>query len=135
MSNQPDRNKVVLRALVAGVSIIAAAVALRYLTPDHIDPGVGSRLPGVLMGCLVVLYANAAPKNLTPLRRMRCDPATEQSLRRFTGWALTVGGVAYALIWVAAPLASANLLAAGALGTAFLLVVARMIDARRVRSV
>jgi hypothetical protein len=133
MSNKRDRTSVVVRALLVGLSFLGAAAALRFLTPDHIGAEAGSRLMGVLMGGLVVVYANAAPKSLTPLSRMRCNVATEQALRRFTGWALTIGGLAYALIWVVAPLESANMLAMGALGTAFLLVLARMLEARRGR--
>ncbi|CAN5712034.1 hypothetical protein BH23GEM8_BH23GEM8_01470 [soil metagenome] len=133
MSNQPDRTSLVVRALIVGLSFLVAAAALSWLTPEYISTEAGSRLMGVLTGGLVVLYANAAPKALTPLSRLRCDAVTEQALRRFTGWALTIGGLAYALIWVVAPLESANMLAMGALGTAFLLVVARMLEARRSR--
>lgn len=83
------------------------------------------RLWGVLLGAVVIVYANAAPKTLPPLARMRCDPAAEQALRRFTGWALVAGGLGYAAAWLFAPLQSARLLAAGSLGGALLLVVLR----------
>lgn len=65
------------------------------------------------------------PKALTPFARLRCDPEKEQSPRRFTGWALVLGGLGYATAWMFAPIASARLLAIAALGSALLLVVVR----------
>jgi hypothetical protein len=56
---------------------------------------------------------------------MRGDPVAEQAMRRFTGWSLVLGGTAYAVAWVIAPLENANVLSASLLGAALLLVVAR----------
>jgi hypothetical protein len=80
---------------------------------------------GVLLGAIVVVYANAVPKALTPLIQVRCELAEEQAMRRFTGWSLVLGGVAYALAWLSAPLESANMIAATCLGLAVLLVIGR----------
>jgi hypothetical protein len=57
---------------------------------------------------------------------MRCDPAAEQAMRRFAGWTLTLGGGAYAMAWLVAPLDRANPIAAGLLGTSLVLVVGRL---------
>lgn len=116
----------IVRGLIVAGGLLGAAVAIRLLTPAHLGAASAHRVMGVLMGAVVVLYANAVPKALTPLVRMRCDPGVEQALRRFTGWSLTLGGVAYVAVWAIAPLAYANLLAASLLGTALLLVVLRV---------
>ena len=111
--------------IVAGV-LLAATVVIRLLSPAHLDPGVARRLLGILLGAVVVGYANGVPKALSPLMRMRCDPAAEQALRRFTGWSLALGGTAYAAAWAIAPLTHANLIGASLLGTAVLLVLVRI---------
>lgn len=111
--------------ILAGL-LLAVSVALKLLSPDHLSPELARRLLGVLMGTVVVVYANAVPKALSPLIRMRCDPVAEQAMRRFAGWSLALGGAAYAVAWVIAPLKDANVLAATLLGAALLLVVARL---------
>lgn len=116
-------------AWLAGL-LIAAALLLKLLTPAHLGHEQATRWLGVLSGALVVLYANAVPKALTPLIRLRCDPVAEQSLRRFAGWSLALGGIGYALAWAAAPYSIANLLAGAVLATTLLLVVARVVTAR-----
>lgn len=108
--------------LVAG-ALTSAALVLKVLSPEILSEEFARRTMGVLMGLVVVVYANAVPKALIPLARLRRNPVTEQALRRFTGWTLVLGGLAYMLIWAAAPLAYANALAASALGAAVLLVV------------
>lgn len=67
------------------------------------------------------------PKALAPLIQMRCDPASEQAMRRFTGWTLALGGAGYAVTWIIAPLQHANALSGGRLCTALMVVIARLI--------
>jgi hypothetical protein len=114
------------RGLIVAAFLIGAAYALKRLTPDPVSPALASRLVGVLMGAMVVFFANDVPKALSPLTRMRCDPATEQSIRRFTGWSLALGGLAYMLASLLAPLESAPVIAAGLLGASVLLVLVRL---------
>lgn len=115
----------ITRALLGAALILAASAALALASPGLIDEELARRLWGVIMGAVVVIYANAAPKALTPMARMRCDPATEQALRRFSGWAIVLGGLGYAGAWLLAPIESAALLAIAFLGSALLLVVVR----------
>lgn len=56
---------------------------------------------------------------------MRCDPAIEQSLRRFSGWAIVLGGLGYAGALLIAPLDRAPYLSIAFLGSALLLVLVR----------
>lgn len=113
------------RALIGAAFILTASAALAFASPGVISQELASRVWGVILGAIVVLYANAAPKTLTPLARMRCDPATEQAVRRFSGWAIVVGGLGYAGAWLVAPLEHAQLLSIAVLGSALLLVMAR----------
>jgi hypothetical protein len=82
-----------------------------------------------MTGALVVFYSNYVPKKLTPLAAMRCNPATEQALRRFAGMSMVLGGVAYMLVWMFAPLGSAALVGGAVVATALLLVVIRFVVA------
>lgn len=108
------------RALLVAGLFLALSLALRLATPEYVDPGLARRLLGIMMGAIVVIYANAVPKTLTPLVALRCNPATEQSIRRFTGISLVLGGTGYALAWMLAPMDSANLLSGVLLGVAVL---------------
>ena len=123
----PTSRNAIQRVLINASLIIAIAVAIKLLSPDHISPNLAARLFGILLGAVVAIYANDAPKALTPLLRMRCDPVAEQAMRRFTGWSLTLGGVAYAAAWLMAPIESANTIAICLLGASVLLVVARLV--------
>lgn len=110
--------------LVAGV-IMAASASLAYASPEYISTALAGRLFGTMLGAVVVFYANVVPKSLIPLARMRCDPATEQALRRFAGQALVLGGLGYAAASLLAPLGMARYLAIAALSSALLAVAIR----------
>jgi len=130
-TDRPNASRAALsRGLIIAGVILSVAAALRLLSPAHISPEIAHRMLGALLGAVVVVYANAVPKALTPLMQMRCEPAAEQAMRRFTGWSLVLGGASYSLAWLIAPLAYANLLAASLLGTALLLVGFRVARAR-----
>lgn len=113
--------------IVAGLLIGGSLVLLR-LTPDVITRDLARRLLGVMLGAVVVLYANAIPKVLSPL--MRGDAVAAQAMRRFTVWCIALGGVGYMVAWAVAPLDRAVLIALACLGGATLLVLARILYAR-----
>lgn len=123
--SEPGRASPIKRAAsVAGLFLGVTAV-LQLLSLDYIDAELARRLAGIMMGLIVVLYANSAPKQLTPLVVLRCSPAKEQAIRRFTGISLVLGGVGYALAWMLAPIAAANALGATLLGVSLLAVAIR----------
>lgn len=116
----------IARSLIVAALLLAASATIKHLSPEYVSPQLAIRLVGVLMGGLVVFYANAIPKALTPLVRMRCDPASEQALRRFAGWSLTLGGAGYAVASLVAPAASASVIAMSLLGVSLFLVLVRL---------
>lgn len=113
------------RPVLAAALIIAISAALAWLSPAHISTELSHRLLGVLLGAVVVIYANAVPKALASYTRLRRSPAAEQAARRFAGWSLVLGGIGYMLAWLFAPIAIANLIAGVLLGVALLLAVLR----------
>lgn len=116
----------IARGLVVAGVLLGVTIMLKRLSPEHVSPDVARRALGVLLGAVVVLYANAVPKALSPLMSMRWDPAAEQAARRLTGWSLVLGGAAYAVTWLVAPLAYANVISGSLLATALLVVVVRL---------
>jgi len=120
-----SRSSIARGLVVAGV-LLGVTIMLKRLSPEHISPDVGRRALGVLLGAVVVFYANVVPKALSPLMSMRWDPAAEQSARRLTGWSLVLGGAGYAVTWLIAPLAYSNVISGILLGAALLLVVVRL---------
>jgi len=86
------------------------SATLNFLSPDYISAALGQRLLGLVLGLLVVVYANSVPKALAPLLQIRCDPAAEQAMRPIHRHRLVLGGVAYAVTWLIAPLESAAVL-------------------------
>ena|ERR1035437_1148579 len=103
--------------------LLLGSVALRLLSPGYLSPDSAHRLFLAMLGCMVVAYANVIPKVLTPLTRLRSNPAQDQAMRRFVGWSLVLGGIGYALAALFAPIDMATVLACALLGTSLLLAV------------
>lgn len=125
MTDSPKKYSLVRPLLLAGL-FLGVAAALKF---SPLDGDLTRRLVGVLTGALLVFYANYVPKKLAPLAAMRCNPATEQALRRFAGMSMVLGGLGYMLAWIFAPLQSAALLGGAVVASALLLVVIRCVVA------
>jgi hypothetical protein len=113
----------IAQAFLLAALMLAGAFALKH---TNLNPDLSHRLLGILIGLPAVIYANAASKTLPPLTRLRCDPAAEQTLRRFSAWTLSLGAIAYMTAWAIAPLPYASTIANTLLGGAVLLVIARL---------
>lgn len=114
-------------ALIVAAVYIGLAATIKYLTPAYVSPELSHRLHNIMAGVLAVIYANAASKTLTPLSTMRCDPITEQAMRRFSAWTLTLGALGYTLAWLILPLESAHVVAVSLLAGSILIVGARYV--------
>jgi len=111
--------------LILSVSMLA--VIAQELALIQAEPGeLSKRAWGLIMCALVAVYANAVPKQAASPNKAK--------VLRFSAWSLVLGGLGYALAWVLAPLAYANFVAIGILGTAVALVVARTAWCYRKRS-
>ena len=117
------------RALAGAAFILAVSALLRWATPDYLSADMAQRLTGVLLGLVVVVYANAIPKSLVALARLRCSPAREQAARRFAGWSLVLGGLGYMAASLLAPLASMHLVGGAILAVALGAAVLRCMRA------
>ena len=111
------------RSVLIAAIYLLSAVVLNELRQGHlVSAETVARLMGVLMGSVVLISANVIPKRLVPLALLSCDPAREQTLRRFAGRALVLGGLGYTLAYALAPIAIAQTLAICLLAPAVLTV-------------
>lgn len=117
------------RDLIMASSLIGVALMLAFFRPAGLSAETGMRGLGALMGLMVAVYANEVPKRLPQVSR--CDPARQQSLRRFIGWMLVLGSLGYAVAWIAVPIRIAPFAAILALGTALTIVLGRITFVRR----
>lgn len=116
------RNALILAGLMLTVSLaLATAVGADWIGSDAME-----RAQGVMMGLIVVVFSNLAPKTLEPLSASSCDPSRKQSLQRFSGWTLVLGGLGYALAWLVLPLEHAGVVAMVILASGVALVAARV---------
>lgn len=113
------------RALAGALFILGAAALLAWASPQHLSAEWAERLLGVLLGAVVVVYANAVPKTLARLAGTRRTPAQEQAARRFAGWSMVLGGLAYMLASLLAPLSHASAIGGGLLGLALAAALVR----------
>ena len=118
------------RSVLGAMVIIAVSAALAWLAPHNISAEMSHRLLGAMLGAVVVVYSNAIPKLLVGSMSQRCSPAADQAARRFAGWSLVLGGIAYMLAWLLAPLELAGLIGGALLAAALLLAVARCLRVR-----
>lgn len=118
---------------IAGALLLAAA-ALRMASPQLITAAQASRALGMLVGAVVIVYANAVPKVLARLSPPHAAAAEQQAVRRFTGFALVIGGLAYIVAWAVAPIAQANLIAGLSLAATVAAVIGRVAFAAPHRS-
>ena len=110
--------------LTAGL-LLGGTLALQLLSARYISAELAMRGTGVLIGAVLVWYANAAPKAIPRGIEARCADGGV-AIRRFVGWAIVLGGLAYIFAWIVAPFRIASLLATALLGVALLVVLARL---------
>lgn len=118
-----------LSAITLAASMIAAAALVTWLKQQHlVDADMLTRATQVLIGLVLVVMANATPKRLDPLSGSLQSEARRQAGRRFAGWSLSLGGLAYAGAWLFAPLELAPTLSllAGATGLGLAVLYAAM---------
>lgn len=130
MSQTHETRVQVRNGLVVATLFIAFSAIITFVVTEQ---ELRLRLFGISMGIMVAYYGNAVSKNLTPLARLRCDPITEQALRRFSAWSLTLAGLAYVIVYLAFPPDEAVMIATGLLGFAVLLVVGRTVWTKMTR--
>lgn len=115
-------------SIAAALFILVATLVLRELVhAGMLDGSVGTRAMMVTNGVIVALCGNLVPKTLAAPRASFAAERRMQAALRSAGLVMTLAGVTYALLWLAAPEAIAQPLSLGALGLAFLYTVYRIL--------
>jgi hypothetical protein len=97
-----------LQALAWAGGIIALALCASFARRlGYVDSDTGLRVVLGVNGLIVAWYGNRMPKKFVPSARAR-------QAARAGGWSMVLSGVAYALLWIFAPIQVA-LLAGSAL--------------------
>ena len=111
-------------AIALALLIIGSAVAVRYAeSAAMITEDSGRRVMQVLIGLVLVAYANVMPKELG---RWRSPGAAKrsQAAQRVGGWSLTLAGLGYAGLWAFAPIAVADIAGMALVAAAMILTIA-----------
>ena len=119
---------------IAALLLLASVVLNELRQHDVVSAETALRLMGILSGSIMLVVANGLPKRLVPLARLSCDPVRDQTLRRFSGQVMVLGGLGYTLAYALAPIAIAGTLAFCLLAPAVLVfagILARCAWARR----
>lgn len=95
---------VMLALLVMGIAVLVKSAAHMQL----IEGDMVTRIAQAMIGVALVVFANAAPKQIGRPRASLAEEGRVQKARRIAGWSLTLAGLAYAVIWLAMPMAWAT---------------------------
>jgi len=93
-----------------------------------LDIAIAERVVGVTIGGFLMFMGNSIPKVLTPISKMRCDPARAQAVQRYAGRVFVLAGLAITIGWLATPIDVAPIVMLAAAGTSMVLVVPRKIQ-------
>lgn len=110
-------------SIIAALFILSGTLVLRELVnAGMLDGNVGTRATMLTNGVIVALFGNLIPKTLTtPRHSVEAERRVQAALRR-SGWAMTLVGLLYAGLWLAAPEDFAQPVSLSMLGLAALYV-------------
>lgn len=119
---------IVFAGLIMLTSLVGALATARGALHDA---DFARRASMVVVGMFFAATGNAMPKMLTPLSRMRCDPARVQTFQRLSGWIWVLAGLGYALAWIVLPLPLADSVSLVVIVSAMLLIIWQLVRLRR----
>lgn len=93
-----------------------------------LDIVIAERVVGVTIGVFLIVMGNRIPKVLTPISKMKCDPARAQAVQRYAGRVFMLAGLAITIAWIATPIDFAPLVMLAAGGASLTLVIPRKIQ-------
>ena len=108
MSANPSSNRawknIQAALVVAGVQVVGALLLTIAREQGMIDGDTAKRGVMVLVGLGLAAYANRMPKMLEgPPPQSLAVAALRQTIHRVGGWAMMLGGIAFAALWAFAP--------------------------------
>jgi hypothetical protein len=138
-SSTESARKEAVDAIVSGIvfagAMLTVSLSLKLAATLGLwnDADVSRRSLQALLGLFVAFTGNSIPKKLTPLSAMRCDGARVQAFQRLAGWTWVLGGIAYALVWLAMPMAIAKPVSMAVLVGSMVLVLTQLLRLYRTK--
>lgn len=80
------------------------------ISHGYMEAGMATQLGHILYGLGFLIIGNMLPKRIPPLPDISLSSPRVQTLRRFAGWTLALGGLSYSITWLAAPVQIAETL-------------------------
>lgn len=115
------------KALILAALILALSFGLTLaVRSELIDGSTQKRAQGVMIGMVLVIFANLVPKKLEPLSATRCGASKTPAVQRFAGWTLVLAGLGYSIAWLVLPIEHARIPAMSLVAFGLLLVLARV---------
>jgi peptidoglycan/LPS O-acetylase OafA/YrhL len=111
-------------ALGLAAFVVAAAAALSFGERAGMDPETGRRIMQVIIGLVLVSYANLMPKQIGRHRNGPEAQRRAQATLRVGGWSFSLAGLAYAALWASAPLRVADVASMAVVAAAMLVTLA-----------
>ena len=106
---------------LAGLILFAAAGSIFGLFSDE----VSERATGILMGLIIILFANAMPKT-APDSCLESERSPDwRGVRLFAAWSLILGALGFIAAWAFAPLEHAPFIAIAPMATGVAAMAAR----------
>jgi hypothetical protein len=102
------RRSIAVAAMLIALPLAVSAARAQGLIAAE-DVALSMRLLGVASGLIMAAYGNVIPKQLIRFDPLSPDAGRKQALQRFCGWLFVSAGLAYAAIWVLAPVSQAAL--------------------------
>jgi len=108
-------NSLAFNIALCALTLAASLIVVVLKKNGVIDGDIAERALGVIIGLILVIYANFIPKQIS-----RNHPQG----RRFVGWTFTLAYLAYAAIWAFAPSAYTFAGSLAAVGSALVITIA-----------
>lgn len=96
-------------SIIAALFLMAAAAAYKLAQHGGVLPAdTDGRWAQAFIGLTLVVFANFIPKKLGKWRNFEAEKRA-QTVSRIAGWSFMLAGLAYIALWLAAPLAIADI--------------------------
>jgi hypothetical protein len=112
--------------IIAGIQLVGAVLlTIAHKVFGWIDSETTTRCMMVLIGLMLLTIGNGMPKQPDgPPSQTISDVAVRQSILRFGGWMMMLGGLLWIVLWVFAPRDVAEVGSIAAVATTTLVMVA-----------
>ncbi len=108
--NSKVRHEILFAIILASLLLLGSISATLAKELEIFDRDLVKRIVGVNIGLMLVVLGNYMPKKLTGSCSTSCQSTDKaRSVQRLLGWIFVLGGILYALAWIAFDLDQAGI--------------------------